>query len=199
MARHSVKRITLFPYLYNTIRYTVNDVEVESFNYPGQCTTIKHLLTKPNYWTASDIGWDIDTYDGSFVRSDVIYYPISIPSSSFAAAGVNPTTAKYRAAFRLVISTFNSVNSLAIPDLTDAQLPSAGANPTAAEMFTGAGNLVANINNTIDNVPIVLPTANIFPDATTAGMRTGLLTLISITNKIVSVKILLVLEGMLGF
>ena len=45
-----------FPYLYNTLRYTINDVEVESFNYPGQCTTIKHLLTKPNYWNATDMG-----------------------------------------------------------------------------------------------------------------------------------------------
>ena len=162
----------------------MNDVEVESFNYPGQCTTIKHLFTKPNFWTASDIGWDIDTYDGSLmlVRSDVIHYPVSIPSSSFAAAGANPTTAEYRAAFRLVISTFNSVNSLAIPDITDAQLPSAVANPTAAEMFTGAGNLVANINNTIDNVPIVLPTAKFFSVATTSGMRTELLTLISYFN-----------------
>jgi hypothetical protein len=188
-----------FPYLYNTIRYTVNDVEVESFNYPGQCTTIKHLLTKPNYWTAGDMGWELDTFDGSYVRSDLLYYPISIPSSSFTAAGANPTAAEYRAAFRLVISTFNSVNSLAIPDLTDAQLPSVGANPTAAEMFTGAGNLVTNINNTIDNVPIVLPVANIFPDATTVGMRTGLLTLLSIINRTISNKDFSELKKNFGF
>lgn len=188
-----------FPYLYNTIRYTVNDVEVESFNYPGQCTTIKHLLTKPNYWTAGDMGWELDTFDGSYVRSDLLYYPISIPSSSFTAAGANPTAAEYRAAFRLVISTFNSVNSLAIPDLTDAQLPSVGANPTAAEMFTGAASIVLNINNTIDNVPIVLPTANIFPDATTVGMRTGLLTLLSIINRTISNKDFSELKKNFGF
>jgi len=51
-----------FAYLYSTLRYTINDGEVESFNYPGQCTTLKHLLTKPNYWTASDMGWNLDTY-----------------------------------------------------------------------------------------------------------------------------------------
>ena len=70
-----------FPYLYNTIRYTINDVEVESFNYPGQCTTIKHLLTKPNYWNASDMGWELDNYDGSSVRTDVKCYPVGIPST----------------------------------------------------------------------------------------------------------------------
>lgn len=177
-----------FPYLYSVIRYTVNDVEVESFNYPGQCTTIKHLLTKPSYWSSKDIGWDLDTYNGSFIRSDVLYYPISIPSTSFATAGANPTTAEYRTAFRLVITTFNSVNSTAVAALTDAQLPSAGANPTAAEMFTGAGSIVSNINDALDNIPITLPTANIFPDATSAGMVTGLLTLLSIINSGISVK-----------
>jgi len=65
-----------FAYLCSTLRYTINDVEVESFNYPGQCTTLKHLLTKPNYWTASDMGWNLDTYDGSSVRTDAIYYPV---------------------------------------------------------------------------------------------------------------------------
>jgi len=47
-----------FTYLYSTLRYTISDVEVESFNYPGQCNTLKHLLNKPNYWTASDMGWN---------------------------------------------------------------------------------------------------------------------------------------------
>jgi len=51
-----------FAHLYSTLRYTIYYVEVESFNYPGQCTTLKHLLTKPNYWAVSDmefryIGW----------------------------------------------------------------------------------------------------------------------------------------------
>jgi hypothetical protein len=177
-----------FPFLYNTIRYTVNDVEVESFNYPGQCTTIKHLLTKPSYWNSSDMGWDIDTFDGSFVRSDTIYFPISIPSASFAAAGDNPTAAEYRVAFRLIISTFNSINGVAVPDLVDSELPSSAASPTVDEMLSGARNIVAHINNTIDNIPIVLPTANIFAEATTVGMRIGLLTLISIINKVVSNK-----------
>lgn len=177
-----------FPYLYNTIRYTVNDVEVESFNYPGQCTTLKHLLTKPNYWTASDMGWDIDTFDGSYVRSDVIYYPIVIPTALFPTAGAAPTVAEYRAAFRLVITTFNVMNGTTVADLTDAQLPSALANPSAAELNTAANNLVGNINNTIDNIPITLPAAIIFPTATSDSMRNGLQTIITIINRFVSIK-----------
>jgi hypothetical protein len=134
------------------------------------------------------MGWEIDTYDGSSVRTDAIYYPVGIPSSSFAAAGNAPTTAEYRAAFKLVISTFNEVNSTAVADLTDVELPSTGANPTAAEMLTGAGHIVAHINRAIDALPILLPTANIFPNATTVGMRTGLLTLLSIINNKIANK-----------
>lgn len=177
-----------FPYLYNTIRYTVNDVEVESFNYPGQCTTIKHLLTKPNYWTASDMGWEIDTFDGTSVRTDAIYYPVGIPSSSFATTGNAPTAAEYRTAFKLVISTFNEVNSTTVADLTNVELPSAGTNPTVAEMLIGAGNIVAHINAAIDALPIMLPSANIFANATTQGMQTGLLTLLSIINNKIANK-----------
>jgi len=33
-----------FDYIYSTLRYTIDDVEVKSFNYPGQCTTLKHCL-----------------------------------------------------------------------------------------------------------------------------------------------------------
>jgi len=89
-----------FAYLYSTLRYTTNDVEVESFNYLGQCTALKHLLTKPNYWTASDMGWNLDTYNGSSVRTGAIYYPEGIPSSSFTTTGNAPTAVEYRAAFK---------------------------------------------------------------------------------------------------
>ena len=98
---------------------------------------MKHLLTKPNYWTASDMGWELDTYDGSPVRTDAIYYPVGIPYSSFASNAASPTAAEYRAACRLVISTFNEVNSTTVTDLNDAQLPSVEANPTIAEMLSG--------------------------------------------------------------
>jgi len=63
-----------------------------------------------------------------------------------------------------------------VADLTDPELPSAGANPTVAEMFTGAGHIVTHLNTSIDALPILLPTANIFPNASTLGMRTGLQT-----------------------
>jgi len=95
--------------------------------------------------------------------------------------------AEYRAAFRLVISAFNEVNTTAVADLTDPELPSTAANPTAVEMITGADHIVTHINTAIDALPILLPTANIFPNATTLGMMTGLQTLISIiNNKIVN-------------
>ena len=175
-----------FPYLYNTLRYTINDIEVESFNYPGQCTTIKHLLTKPNYWNAADMGWMIDNFDGLSVRTDLIYYPVGIPSSSFATAAANPTAAEYRAAFLLIISTFNAVNSTAVADLTNLELPCAAASPTPAELMIGAKNIVSHINSAIDSMPILLPNANIFPNSSAVGMQTGLLTLLTIINNTIT-------------
>jgi len=44
----------------------------------------------------------------------------------------HPTAAEYKAALKLVISTFNEVNSTVVADLTDPELPNAGANPTVA-------------------------------------------------------------------
>ena len=35
---------------------------------------MKQILAKPNYWTASDMGWELDTYDGSSVRTDAIQF-----------------------------------------------------------------------------------------------------------------------------
>lgn len=174
-----------FPYLYNTLRYTINDVEVESFNYPGQCSTIKHLLTKPNYWNATDMGWEIDTFDG---KPDTNLYPIGISSSAFHSEGANPTAAEYRNAFKLVISTFNAVNSTEVANLTNPDLPSAAANPTSDDMLVGAENIVSHINSTIESVRISLPNANIFPNATATGMQTGLLTLLTIINNAISLK-----------
>jgi len=49
---------------------------------------------------ASDMGWNLDTYDGSSVRTDTISYPVGIPSSYFATAGNTPTAAEYKAAFK---------------------------------------------------------------------------------------------------
>jgi len=120
------------------------------------------------------MGWNIDTYDGSSVRTDAIYYPIGIPLSAFYIYLLLQLVTlqrlpSYRAAFKLVISTFNQVNSTAVADLTDPELPSAGANPTVAEISTGAGHIVTHINTAIDALPILLPTAN---------MRTGLQTLL---------------------
>jgi hypothetical protein len=160
----------------------------ESFNYPGQCTTIKHLLTKPNYWNASDMGWEIDNFDGLSVRTDEIYYPVGIPTSLFSSAAGNPTNPEYKAAFKLIISTFNEINSTAVADLTNNELTSAAATPTPAEMLIGATNIVNHINSAIDSVPISLPNANIFPNSTASGMQTGLLTILTIINYTITNK-----------
>jgi len=48
-------------------------------------------------------------------------FTIQWASSSFAAVGNAPTATEYRAAFKLVISTFNEVNSTVLADLTDPE------------------------------------------------------------------------------
>jgi len=75
-----------------------------------------------------------------------------------------------------------------VADLTEPELPSAGANPTVTEVLTGAGHVVKHINTAIDTVPILLSTANIFPNATTLGMRTGLQKLLLIINNKICFK-----------
>jgi len=55
-------------------------------------------------------------------------------------------------------------------------------------LSTGAGHIVKHINTVIDALPIWLPTGNIFPNATTVGITTGLQTLLSIINNIVTNK-----------
>jgi hypothetical protein len=47
---------------------------------------------------------------------------------------------------RLVVTRFNFTNNRALKNLTDAQLPCAGANPALNEIKTGIINLIFVIN-----------------------------------------------------
>ena len=120
-------------------------------------------------------------------------------AASFTSDAANPTAAEYRAAFKLIISTFNAVNSTAVANLTNLELPSAAANPTSSEMMTGASNIVSHINSAVDSVPILLPAVNIFPNASAAGMQTGLLTLLTIINNTITNRDYSGLKKNMGF
>src|SRR5258708_1745864 len=65
-----------FPFLFSNMTYLLNSVELESFNNPGELTTIKALLTKQNSFAGIDQCWSLDTYDGQF-DNEINYYPIS--------------------------------------------------------------------------------------------------------------------------
>ena len=67
-----------FPYMFNTMRYLLDNMEIEAFNYPGQCTTIKHILTKPRTYNGLESGWELDTYDGQVAFTDIMYSPMQI-------------------------------------------------------------------------------------------------------------------------
>ena len=62
-----------FPFLYNTMTYSINDVEIENFTSPGQCTTMYHLLTTRRGFNGLDVGWELDTYDGCVDYYEVPY------------------------------------------------------------------------------------------------------------------------------
>ena len=100
-----------FPYMYQTLRYLVNDVEIEAFNYPGQCTTIKHLATLTNKYNGLDSGWCLDTYDGQAGHADIIYTHMkTYEVADFTSAGATPTAAEYDVFCRQVFDDFNNAN-----------------------------------------------------------------------------------------
>lgn len=136
-------------YLFSSARYSLNSVEIESFNYPGYVTTIKGLLTLPKSFSGLDQCWDIDTHDGETV-GDEIFYPVgSFTYNDMHTAAAKPTDVEYRSIMRLYIDRFNIVNSMDIANLTDAELPCAGANPTQAEIIAGFHKIVEKVNNAV--------------------------------------------------
>ena len=64
-------------YLFSNAKYSINDYEIENFNYPGHTTTIHGLISTPKAYNGLDQCWALDTYDGQIVSS-LIYVPIEI-------------------------------------------------------------------------------------------------------------------------
>ena len=64
-------------------------------------------------------------------------------------ADANPTADEYRRIME-IIHAFNHANDTDVDELTDADLPCAGANPTVYEINTGFRNLILQINNSVD-------------------------------------------------
>lgn len=143
-----------FPYLFNSIKYSLNDTELESFNYPGQCTTLKHLLTKSKSFEGLGMGWAIDTYDGMPRYNEYTYYPMkTFVSSDFPAANpAVPTKAelkvfalKFVVEFKLV-NNDQTINQFSDPDY-DAAVP---GDPLTVNMIVALGNLIINQINDAD-------------------------------------------------
>jgi len=64
-------------------------------------------------------------------------------------ADANPTAGEYRRIMKDIIHAFNHANDTDVDELTDADLPCAGANPTVDEINTGFRNLILRINNSV--------------------------------------------------
>jgi hypothetical protein len=52
-------------YLFSEVRYHINGKDVESFQYPGQTTTIDALLTKNDSFNGLDQCWSLDSGNGT--------------------------------------------------------------------------------------------------------------------------------------
>ena len=61
-------------------------------------------------------------------------------------ADANPTADEYRRIMKENIPAFNHANATYVDELTDADLPCAGANATVDEINTGFRNLILRIN-----------------------------------------------------
>src|SRR5208282_1095130 len=71
-----------FPFMYNYIKYTINDVEVENLTKPGIMCTLDNILRKKRTWNALDMCWSLDTNDGLPNYDDgYLYYPMPVLSA----------------------------------------------------------------------------------------------------------------------
>ena len=161
-------------YLFNNARYSLNDVEIENFNYPGYITTIHGLLTNPKPFNGLDQCWAIDTYDGRPVPS-FYYSPMNeFTDEVMPAAAGNPTAAEYRVIMKLLIPAFNTVNSFSgddeVANVVDADLPCAGANPTREEIYNACIVIFKKIDKATPVILNYITQAEI-PDAATATLR----------------------------
>ena len=56
-------------YLFSNAKYSLNDEEIENFNYPGYTTTIHGLISNPKQFNGLDQCWVLDEYDGQACSS----------------------------------------------------------------------------------------------------------------------------------
>ena len=135
-------------YLFSNAKYSLNDYEIENFNYPGYTTTMHGLISTSKSFNGLDQCWALDEYDGQTVPSVNYSALAAFTDADMPAAGANPTAAEYRAIMKLLIPRFNTTNALtgnnAIPNVNNEDLLCAAANPTAAEILTGC-NAVFNL------------------------------------------------------
>ena len=138
-----------FPFLYNTMTYSINDVEIENFTAPGQCTTMYHLLTTRRGFNGLDVGWVLDTYDGCVDYYEVPYNPISaIVASNIADANADVTQAQMRAFITIPIVRFNLANEFAhlVDQLTPEQIAAIPDPVTPASILTVANQIIVQMN-----------------------------------------------------
>lgn len=138
-----------FPFMYNTMTYTINDIELENFTAPGQCTTMYHLLTTRRGFNGLDIGWELDTYDGSVDYYEIPYNPVqAIVGTNIADANADVTQAQMKAFIVIPITRFNQVNEFApqVDQLTAAQIDAIPNPVTPASILTAANQIIVQLN-----------------------------------------------------
>lgn len=177
-----------FPYLFSSVKYSISNVEVEGFSFPGQCTTMYHLLTKERDFNGLDEGWELDTYDGSASTKDIQYYPFVPAIGEMNTVGGNPTAAEFRNAIKVIIHMFNRINATDIPNLADADIPCAGANPTAAEMLQAVNRVITRLNEHVSAPEIPPMAATTFPAATSDAFRVGVFKTCTEINRTIANK-----------
>ena len=137
-------------YLFRDIKYTIDDVEIESFSRPGFATQIKGLLTKSSSYRALNQCWAIDNYDG---QSNPIVEYSGIPPFMYPltyAAGDNLTAADGNKYIKYPVDLFNSVNATNCPYAAD---PFAEA-PTVPLIKAAFISVIKVMNEYLDAIPI---------------------------------------------
>jgi hypothetical protein len=168
-----------------------NSEEVENFDYPGQITTTKHLLTRPKTWDGLDKFWILDTFDGNAPTRDYIYPPVYFPMSelpSITAAGADK--AEYQAFMKGIIPIFNILNpENAAENVVDADLPcAADAGATNQEIKTGFDHIVDKINLTTDLEQVNYTDAGIITAKTLAVFKACVQALAKIINSVILIR-----------
>lgn len=163
-----------FPYLFSTLTYRLGSQAIENFTDPGQCTTIKNLVTKTKSFNGLDMGWELDTYDGLPSYTDWMYYPMrTFTLSDFTTADpANPTKAEFKVFTQEFIPIYKAINpDDDIVNISDDEYNAivTGANPTI-ENILAICNLIIDKINVIDAPQIAYLVIGDIVDRTKAGI-----------------------------